>query len=132
MDEPKVITVSREFLRAELTALELRLVEKLASKESVEALESRHSAKIEMLERTTLKQSGPMVDKIHELDKSMDALHTQLETLERDKAGRAAVDSFKKFLLGGGVITVFVMILQLSVTLYLAWKGANTAPQDSR
>lgn len=127
--QPRTITVSSEFLRAELAGLELRLVEKLASKEAVEAVESRLGGRVETLERTALTIDGPTALKVQEHTTELATQKQTMETLERDKAGRAAVDSYKKFLLGGGVVMVLVAVLQLAITLYLLSKGAEPPPQ---
>lgn len=47
------ITVSKDFLRAELVGMELRLVDKLATKAEVEALQAKHEstvARVDVLE----------------------------------------------------------------------------------
>lgn len=50
------ISVSRETLRAELAEMELRLIEKLASREQVAAIEAR----LGIVEKTALYRGGPV------------------------------------------------------------------------
>jgi hypothetical protein len=57
------ISVSREMLRADLAEMELRLIEKLASRESVAALDAR----VQILERTALIRGGPVDDQVKKL-----------------------------------------------------------------
>lgn len=93
MSEPP-ITVSRETLRAELAALELRLatslaalelrlLDRLADKATVDALAGRTT----LLERTMLVRGGPMDELAHELDKRT----TRLEEWRNRIAGGLAV-----------------------------------------
>lgn len=54
------ISVSREMLRADLAEMELRLIEKLASRESVAAIDAR----LQIVERTALFRGGPVDDQV--------------------------------------------------------------------
>ena len=63
MADEQRISVSRETLRAELAEMELRLIEKLASREQVAALEAR----LVLLERAALVKGGPVDEKVNRL-----------------------------------------------------------------
>ena len=57
------ISVSREMLRADLAEMELRLIEKLASRESVAAIDAR----LQLLEKAALVKGGPVDDQVKRL-----------------------------------------------------------------
>lgn len=92
------ISTSLETLRTEIrlanAELELRIIDKVATKEAVNKVEQKIAT-----------------------------LETQLEALEKDKAGREAVASMTRYFIGGGVLTTLIMICQLCLTFYLTTRG---------
>ena len=70
------ISVSREALRAELAEMELRLIEKLASREQVAALEAR----LGIVEKSALYRGGPV--------------DAAVQRLTRDLKSNAELDQF--------------------------------------
>ena len=92
------INTSLETLRTEIelanSRLELRIIDRVASKEAVNTLTSRVAA-----------------------------TETTLEGLEKDKAGRDAVQAITRYFIGGGILTTLIMICQLILTFYLATRG---------
>lgn len=82
------ITVSREALRAELAEMELRLIEKLASREQVAAVEAR----LAILEKTALVKGGPVDEKVTRLTqlvKSNAELNEFLDEKLDERSGQA-------------------------------------------
>ena len=95
------ISVSTEILRNEidlaLSKLELRLMDKFVQKTDISRIENvlaDHTKKFELIE-------------------------TEVEALRQDKAGRDAIDSYKRYFFGGGFIIISVMLLQLVVSSFL-------------
>lgn len=88
------ISVSLETLRTEIrlanAELELRIIDRVASKQEAEALRV-------------------WVNKLQE----------QVDHLEEDKAGREAVSGTLRYLIGGGVLTTIFMLIQLALTFYV-------------
>lgn len=113
------ISISRETLRAELgevklsftealAALELRLLDRLADKATVSALEARLKA----LEERALIKGGPLVDDVHKLDKRLLSLEEKapdprIDGLEawRNRLGGAAAAAL--FLASAAALRVF-------------------------
>lgn len=53
------------------------------------------------------------------LNKLMEAQDTKVDKLEKEKAGRDAVTSYKKWIIGGGVFTTLFAASQLAISLYV-------------
>lgn len=80
------ITVSLSTLRAELTSLELRLVDRLngaLQNKADRAIVEQHSSRIadigvrlQALENTTVKRDGPIVQKVEAIDSDITSLKT--------------------------------------------------------
>lgn len=72
------ISISRDALRAELSQLELRLVQSLASKSEVERLVTR----VENLEERTVKREGPLMDQLREHEKTIKNIREHALTVQ--------------------------------------------------
>jgi len=82
------ISVSREALRAELAEMELRLIEKLASREQVAALEAR----LTILERVALVKGGEVetsVNRLKQVVKNDAELNQFLDGKLDERSGQA-------------------------------------------
>jgi len=92
------ISTSLETLRTEIrlanAELELRIIDKVASKDALHTVEGR-----------------------------VLAVEAALEALEKDKAGREAVQNITRYFIGGGVLTTLMLLAQLVLTFYLATNG---------
>jgi len=92
------VSTSLETLRTEIrlanAELELRIIDRVASKSVVEDLKRQ-------VEKNT----------------------ERLDALDEDKAGREAVKNITRYFIGGGVLTTLIMVCQLVLTFYLATHG---------
>ena len=57
------------------------------------------------------------------ITKRQDTQDGRIDGLEKDKAGREAVEGYKKWLIGGGIFTTLFAGVQLAVSLYLLNHG---------
>jgi hypothetical protein len=112
-DGSQRITLSQETLRLELANLELSLLNKLASKDSVEKVADRVSA----LEHAAITRE--FYDKERdEWAKVAEELRGRVKALEEEKAGREAVEGYKKWWLGGGALAGVMLLVTLAIQLY--------------
>ncbi len=92
------VSTSLETLRTEIrlanAELELRIIDRVASKTVVE-----------------------------DLKKDVATLRDRLDGLDEDKAGREAVKNITRYFIGGGVLTTAIMVCQLALTFYLTTHG---------
>lgn len=88
------INTSLETLRTEIALanaqLEIRITDKVASREAVQKLET-----------------------------NVQKLTDRVDNLDEDKAGREAVKAITRYFIGGGVLTTLIMLCQLALTFYL-------------
>jgi excinuclease UvrABC nuclease subunit len=61
--------------------------------------------------------------RIEEVDSHFADVEGKVESLQQDKAGREAVSSYKRFVIGGGILTTFIAATQLAVTLWVVKSG---------
>jgi len=98
--QPQRINVSLEALRTEIrlanAELEIRIIDRMASKEEVRTLRDR-----------------------------VNKLADDVDTLAEDKAGREAVRNVTRYFIGGGVLTTLIMVAQLAISFYLVKNGAK-------
>ncbi len=132
---PKTITVSREALRAELLALELRLTEKLVAKGEFTTVEGRVTG-IEKdfrdLQRHALIDGGPVSESVRVLDDRVEKLErgeftdAQVQKIlamialafqQRSKQGWSARER------GMGVILFAVSLATIALNTILAYHG---------
>jgi len=92
------VSTSLETLRTEIrlanAELELRIIDRVASKRAVDDLKTEVST-----------------------------LRDRLDALDEDKAGREAVKAITRYFIGGGVLTTLIMICQLALTFYLTTRA---------
>ena len=92
------VSTSLETLRTEIrlanAELELRIIDRVASKAVVEDLKG-----------------------------DVKVLRERLDALDEDKAGREAVKAITRYFIGGGVLTTLIMVCQLALTFYLTTRG---------
>lgn len=92
------VSTSLETLRTEIrlanAELELRIIDRVASKAAVEQLARQ-------VEKNT----------------------ARIDALDEDKAGRDAVRDMGRYFVGGGILTTIIMICQLALTFWLTTRG---------
>jgi hypothetical protein len=57
--------------------------------------------------------------------KRFEAIDTQMQGLEKDKAGRDAVTQFKKWLTGGALLATLFMAIQVGISIWLVTRGVH-------
>lgn len=113
VENPRRISVSLETLREEirvgvenaLLKLQLDLVRTYATKDETTQL----TADL----RRVFDSHGAQIT----------ALSSKVDALETDKAGRDAVQNFKKWLTGGALLATVFMAIQVAISLWLVTRG---------
>lgn len=112
----------RTEIRIAVAELELRLVEKLASKDTVDRLSSEvagQGTRLAALEKSSA-QREPLAVKF---EQEWDAVKKDVEHLKTNKAEDDAVQSYKRYFIGGGVLAAFFMAAQLMLAIYVQTQG---------
>jgi len=124
MENNNKISIGRDTLRAELTTLELRLVNQLAQKSEVKQLENRIALlEADKLEEVSLHQQHE--SRLERLEESVFNIEKNIETLKEVYVGNKAVDKYKKWLFRGGWLVGLAVTANLILDAILIYNVIN-------
>lgn len=98
----------RDIVENVVLKLQITLAQTYASLDAVKRLEDSHKEAMRVS------------------DERFKSLTDTIDGLEKDKAGRDAVTSFKKWLTGGALFATVFMGIQVAISIWLVTRGSHT------